>query len=113
MINVGINQASAALKSTYKRFQSEGEARSLMDSAMREVMVVAQALGINLNEGDITEWHDILAGLSPDGKTSMLQDVEACRKTEIEMFAGKVIELGKDLGIPTPVNERLFQIIGG
>lgn len=113
MINVGINQASAALKSTYKCFQSEGEARSLMDSAMREVMVIAQALGINLNEGDIREWHNVLSGLSPDGKTSMLQDVEACRKTEVEMFAGKVIRLGKDLGIPTPVNEKLFQIIGG
>jgi len=41
----------------------------------------------------------------------MVQDVEAKRKTEVEMFAGKVIELGKTYGIPTPVNETLFRLI--
>jgi 2-dehydropantoate 2-reductase len=111
MINVGINQASAALRSSYGRFQDPGEARSLMDDAMREVMLIAQAQCIDLNEGDIKNWHDVLSGLSPEGKTSMLQDVEAGRKTEVEMFAGKVIELGRRFNIPTPVNETLFQTI--
>jgi 2-dehydropantoate 2-reductase len=109
MINVGINQASAAFHSPYILFQSQSEARTLMDSAMREVMVIAQSLGINLNEVDIHSWHDILSKLSPEGKTSMLQDVEAGRKTEVEMFAGKVIELGRRLGIPTPVNEKFLR----
>jgi 2-dehydropantoate 2-reductase len=111
MINVGINQVSAALRSPYSYFQAPGEARSLMDSAMREVMLIAQAQGIDLNEGDIENWHDVLSRLSPDGKTSMLQDVEAGRKTEVEMFAGKVIELSRRLGVPTPVNEKLLQTI--
>ena len=109
MINVGINQVSAALRAPYKFFQAPGEARSLMDSAMREVMLLAQVQGINLIERDIESWHDVLSKLSPDGKTSMFQDVEAGRKTEVEMFAGKVIELGKRFGIPTPVNEELFR----
>ena len=111
MINVGINQVSAALRTSYKRFQAPGEARSLMDAAMREVMLLAQAQGIDIHEGDIESWYDVLSNLSPDGKTSMLQDVEAGRKTEVEMFAGKVIELGKCLGIATPLNEKLLQEI--
>jgi 2-dehydropantoate 2-reductase len=41
----------------------------------------------------------------------MLQDVEAKRKTEVEMFAGKVIELGKKHGIPTPINQTLYRLI--
>jgi 2-dehydropantoate 2-reductase len=41
----------------------------------------------------------------------MLQDIEARRKTEIEMFAGKVIELGKEYGISTPVNQTLYRVI--
>jgi 2-dehydropantoate 2-reductase len=41
----------------------------------------------------------------------MLQDVEAGRKTEVEMFAGKVIELGRRYNVPTPVNERLYVLI--
>jgi len=111
MINVGINQASAALRSPYSRFQVPGEARTLMDSAMREVMAIAQRKGIDIHEKDIENWHSVLSGLSPDGKTSMLQDVEAGRKTEVEMFAGKVIELGRNLSIPTPVNDLLYQMI--
>jgi 2-dehydropantoate 2-reductase len=41
----------------------------------------------------------------------MLQDVEGGRKTEVEMFAGKVIELGRKFSIPTPVNQKLFDAI--
>ena len=41
----------------------------------------------------------------------MLQDIEAKRKTELEMFAGKMIQLGKELEIPVPVNETFFRII--
>ena len=42
----------------------------------------------------------------------MAQDVEARRPSEVELFAGTVIELGKKYGIPTPVNEELYQKIG-
>jgi 2-dehydropantoate 2-reductase len=53
----------------------------------------------------------VLHTLSPRGKTSTLQDIEAGRKTEIEMFAGKVVELGRTHGIPTPVNETMLHLI--
>jgi 2-dehydropantoate 2-reductase len=41
----------------------------------------------------------------------MLQDVEAGRKTEVEMFAGKMMELGKSYGIRTPVNDILLRLL--
>ncbi|MDQ5986119.1 MAG: 2-dehydropantoate 2-reductase [Syntrophus sp. SKADARSKE-3] len=111
MINVGINQASAALKGSYGVFQTSPEARKLMESAMQEVIALARKLAIDLSDQDIEKWYTVLATLSPAGKTSMLQDVEAGRKTELEMLAGKVIELGRRHGVPTPVNEYLFNII--
>lgn len=63
---------------------------------------------VNLSEEDIGEWYKVLATLNSEGKTSMLQDVEAGRKTEVEMLAGTVIELGERYGIPTPVNQKFF-----
>jgi 2-dehydropantoate 2-reductase len=111
MINVGVNQASAVLGAPYSVFQRSQEARELMISAMEEVIAIAQPAGIHLSEADITDWNSFLNSLSPDGKTSMLQDIEARRKTEVEMFAGKVIELGKEYGIPTPINQTLYRII--
>ena len=41
----------------------------------------------------------------------MLQNVEAERKTEVEIFAGKVIALGQRHGVPTPGNQSLFDAI--
>jgi 2-dehydropantoate 2-reductase len=111
MINMGINQASAALGAPYSVFHNSQEARELMESAMREVITIAKAEGIHLFEEDIENWNSFLSTLSPQGKTSMLQDVEAKRKTEVEMFAGKVIELGKKHGIPTPINQTLYRVI--
>ncbi len=111
MINVGINQVSAILGAPYGVFQRSQEARDLMESAMREVMAIAKAAEVTLFEKDIEDWYAFLSRLSPDGKTSMVQDVEARRKTEVEMFAGKVIELGNQYGIETPVNQTLFRLI--
>ena len=111
MINVGMNQVSAVLCAPYSVFQASQEARELMESAMREVITIAKVAKVYLSEEDIENWYSFLSGLSPQGKTSTVQDVEAKRKTEVEMFAGKVIELGKTYGIPTPVNQTLFRLI--
>ena len=111
MINVGINQVSAVLRAPYGIFQRSQEAQELMETAMREVMALARAAEVQLIEEDIDNWYSFLAGLSADGKTSMLQDVEARRKTEVEMFAGKVVELGQRYGIATPVNQTFLRLI--
>jgi len=108
MINVGVNQVSAVMGLTYGAIRASSEAKQLMEAAMREVISLAQAMQIDLAEQDIAAWYRVLATLGASSKTSMLQDVEAGRKTELEMLAGTAITLGKQHGIPTPVNQRLF-----
>ena len=54
---------------------------------MKEVQAVAKAEGVNNTETMIDETLVNLSKMIPDGKTSMLQDVEAGRKTEVDMFA--------------------------
>jgi 2-dehydropantoate 2-reductase len=111
MINVGMNPSSAVMRAPYGVFQSSPNAQALMETLMREVIALAGAEGIDLTEQDIADWYRPLRTLSPTGQTSMLQDVEAGRKTEIEIFAGKVVELGHKHGIPTPVNETMLRLI--
>jgi 2-dehydropantoate 2-reductase len=111
MVNVGINQASAVLRAPYGVFHSSPDARALIRSLMDEVVALAQAAGIGLADADIDEWETIMAQLSPTGKTSMLQDVEAGRKTEVEIFAGRVVALGNQYHVPTPVNQTVQRII--
>ena len=114
MINVGINQVTAALRLPYGAISNKGgpreipEARELAEKAMREVISVANAEGINLNDSDIENWYKTVNGLNPEGFTSMCQDVMAKRKTELEMFSPVIMELGKKHRIPVPINETLF-----
>jgi 2-dehydropantoate 2-reductase len=111
MINVGMNQVSAVLRAPYGVFQQVREAGELMEAAMREVIAIAKAMKVPLEEKDIQDFYPFLSAMSPDGKTSMVQDVEAGRKTEVDMFAGKVNALGERLGIPTPVNQTLSRLL--
>lgn len=117
MVNVGINQVSAILTLPYGPFQQNNkdfnvpEARELMTDAMKEVIAVSKPEGVNLTEDDMQEWFDCLDGLTPDSCTSMCQDIKAGRKTEVEMFAQTVIELGQRHKIETPVNKVLYKQI--
>jgi 2-dehydropantoate 2-reductase len=75
------------------------------------VIALAHVLEVDLRPQDIDDWYPVMGSLSPVGKTSMLQDIEAGRKTEVEMFAGKVVDLGQELDVPTPANQLILNII--
>ncbi len=88
-----------------------GALDAIMESAMRKVLAIAKASHVNLVEENLTNWYSLLSALSPEGKTSMLQDIEAGRKTEVDMFAGKVVESGTKYAIPTPINTTFLRML--
>ncbi len=111
MINVGSNLTSAVMLAPYGVYQKIPEAQTLMLNVMKEVMVIANAKGIALGQSDIDGYMTLLPTFDPEGKSSTHQDMEAGRKTEVEMFAGVVCSLGDELGIDTPLNNMLYQMI--
>ena len=112
LVNVGVNQVSAVLRAPYRVFQEQGSpAREAMIAAQREVIAVASAEGIALNDADIDTWLSVLDTLGPAAYTSMAQDAIAGRPTEVDIFAGRVCELGDRNGIATPVNRLLWQLL--
>ncbi|MFZ7943437.1 ketopantoate reductase family protein [Neobacillus sp. 19] len=111
MLNVGVNQTVAVHKSNYGEVQREGQARDRMISAMREVMALSEKEGVCLTEEDLQYWLQVLGTLSPEGKPSMAQDVEARRFSEVELFAGTVVKLGEKHVVPTPTNNELYRRI--
>ena len=82
-----------------------------MKISMDEILQIAKCEKINLTEQDRDDIIEMLINYPPHKKTSMLQDIEALRPTEIDYFAGTVVELGKKHGIPTPVNYTLYLAI--
>lgn len=111
MLNVGVNQTVAVYESNYREVQREGQARDTMISAMREVIALSGKEGIHLTEMDLNYWLSVLGTLDPEGKPSMRQDLEAKRYSEVELFSGAVLELGRKYGVPTPVNKKLYDSI--
>lgn len=115
MVNVGMNQTSAVLRATYGVFQREESVREIMENLMKEVIDLSQLENVNLNyESDLKQrWYEVLYKLDPNGKTSMLQDVEAKRPTEVEIFAGKVLKLAQKHNYDAKYNELFYKIIKG
>jgi len=111
MINIGMNQVSAVTGANYGVFHTDRNIQLLMEAAMQETIDVAKAAGVDLRDDDIPNWYPTLNSLGADKKTSMLQDIEAGRKTEVQCFSGRLIEIAGQYGIDVPVNRTLFQII--
>lgn len=111
MTNVSENQMSAILKAPYGLFQISPEANNFRENTAREVIQIAQAKGINLTEEDLTEQRKKVETYPFYGKTSTTQDITHGRVTEVDMFAGAVLRMGKELGIPTPYNQMLYDCL--
>ena len=111
MLNAGINQVTAVYNATYGEVLQQQPLYQMMVDGMEEVQAIAAAEGICLTDQDILDWIDLVKTLAPEGTTSMCQDVRAGRKTEVDLFAGTAIRLGKVHGVPTPVNQLLYDKI--
>lgn len=111
LLNVGINQTCMVYETNYGGAFTNEEARQDMFAAMHEVITVAQREGIKLTEADFEGCVKVLCGLSPEGLPSMRQDAMSKRKSEVELFAGTIIRLGAKHNVPTPVNQRYYDII--
>lgn len=112
--NIALNPLSAILRVPYGRLGGMEETRRLMREMLREAFEVASAKGIRL-EYTWEEYYEYLLEnlLPPTAKhiSSMLQDMERGKKTEVDYMNGAVVSLGRKLGIATPVNETITEIV--
>ena len=72
---------------------------------------ISQTGDVKADAADIDDALKAISGSAPEAKTSMLQDMEAGRRTEVDSFAGVIIEEGKKAGVPTPWNHALYLLI--
>ena len=111
MLNVGVNQTIMIYEGTYETVQKPGEARDLMQNAMKEVITLAQKEMVNVTKEDYEGYVKLIDRMNPNGMPSMRQDGLAHRKSEVELFAGTVIALANKHNIDVPVNKRIYEIV--
>lgn len=103
MCNVGENLTCALLGIPFGVFQDSEEANEIRFAAMKEVQAVAREKGIIITDEQMKKQYETICRIPYNNKPSTLQDLEAGRRTEIDMFAGSMVRMGKELGIDTPV----------
>ena len=106
MGNVAYNPISALTRATLIEIVQCPETRELAAAIMREAESVAEKLGIELG----VSVEQRLAGAEKVGqhKTSMLQDIEAGKPTELEAIVGAVVELGEKIGVDLPNTKSVY-----
>jgi 2-dehydropantoate 2-reductase len=112
VLNCAINPISAATGLRLGEIARTPEVDAFQDRVLDEVLAVLRAKGVRLPDPDPRA--TIKAHTrSKYNKPSMLQHVEAGKRTEIDALNGAAVRLGRALGVPTPYNEALVAIVKG
>ncbi len=89
------------------------ELTKLLEATCLEVLDVAKAVNIKLPTCDILAKTKNVVKNTAGNKSSMLQDIERGKRTEIESINGVIVTFGNENGVPTPVNEALTTLVKG
>jgi 2-dehydropantoate 2-reductase len=110
-INSAINPLTAILQVSNGQLLERPVWRTLLSRTAEETAAVAAALGIPLPYTDPTAAVEKVARLTAGNTSSMLSDILRGSPTEIEAINGAVVEAGIKVGVATPLNQSLWQLV--
>ena len=108
-LNVCNNLPQAILGAGVGCYRDSVHMKAISDGLKGELEAIAHAKGIDLSKTEASSGRG--SAVPPSARYSTLQDLDAGRHTEIDMFSGALIRMGKELGIPTPYNEYTYHMI--
>ena len=107
-LNVCNNLPQAILGAGVGCYRDSEHMKAISEGLRRELEAIAAAKGIELSKVDPSGRG---SAVPPTARYSTLQDLDAKRHTEIDMFSGALMRMGEELGIPTPYNEYTYHMI--
>jgi 2-dehydropantoate 2-reductase len=113
IVNSGINPLTAITGLPNGELLAQPGLKDLMERTVEEAVAVARAAGIALPPGDMAERTRTVARLTAANKSSMLQDIERGRRTEVEAICGAIVGEARKLGIEAPRNAALLALVQG
>lgn len=108
-LNVCNNLPQAIIGAGLGCYKDSVHMQAIRDGMQHELEAIASAKGIDISLADKSSSRG--SAVPPTARFSTLQDLDAKRHTEIEMFSGTIMRMGKELGISTPYNEFAYHII--
>ncbi|MEO9176010.1 MAG: 2-dehydropantoate 2-reductase [Gaiellales bacterium] len=114
IFNASTNPIGALTGLTHGRVCERPDLRALVSGLVNEGKAIAAAQGITLDaDPEALIDHAAKPEVAYDHKASMLQDIEARRRTEIDYLNGGIARFGAELGVPSPLNDTIAALIRG
>ena len=108
---VGTSATTTPMRSRIGPIRSNPRTRAFLLEVMREVVAVGRARGVRLDENFAEDRLAFCDGLSAAMTSSMHNDLEEGKRLELDWLSGCVVEMGKAVGIPTPFNRAVRDIL--
>ena len=108
-LNVCNNLPQAILGVGVGCYRDSAHMKAISDGLRHEVEQIAEARGVDMEKLAMLDSKGCL--VSPAARYSTLQDLDAGRHTEIDMFSGTLMRMGEECGIPTPFNTCIYHLI--
>src|SRR6202000_3151305 len=102
---------TAATRQPIGKLRDDPDAHATIVSAVREVHAVARAKGIALPADAVDKVLEFIGHAPPAMKASMALDLERGNRLELPWLGGKVVALGRELGVPTPVHNTMYAVL--
>jgi 2-dehydropantoate 2-reductase len=107
----GTSGITASTRQTMGPILADDDVRAFFHKLMSETTAVGRASGIALPADFADEQLRAAANFPATMKASMANDLDAGNRMELDWLAGKVVALGRKLGVPTPAQEAVYAIL--
>ena len=101
----------AATRQPIGKLRDDPDLRPIFVSAYREVVDVGRAKGVALPADAVDRILDLTSHMPPAMKASMALDLDRGNRLELPWLGGKVVELGRELGVPTPTHSMMVAML--
>ena len=109
--NAAVNPTTALFGYTNAELLADAAASRIADGLAAEVARVATATGVAMYEDEARRWWREMAQLTGANRSSMLQDVQAGRPTEVDAICGAVAREGERHGVGAPLNQAMTVLV--
>ena len=108
---VGLSGSTTSMRLPLGPIRGNPQTRQFLLDLMRETVAVGRAQGVNLPQDYAEERLAFVDGLPVDMTSSMHHDLQRGRPLEVRWLSGGVAEMGAALGVPTPVNRAVYDVL--
>jgi 2-dehydropantoate 2-reductase len=102
---------TAATRQPLGKLREDADLRPIMMAAFQETIDIGRAKGVTLPADALAKILDFVGHAPPAMKASMALDLERGNRLELPWLGGKVVELGRQLKIPTPVHGVMYAVL--